>query len=107
MADLPASFGRSRTLPRRPTDEAQWSESQHEGSRLTHGKGDRPLPSWPRPGHRARQGLEAAALLSGLIVLGYITFVTSGENITPVLLYSLVPFLLWSALRFGTIGTTT
>jgi PAS domain S-box-containing protein len=51
--------------------------------------------------------LEAAALMAGLIVLGYITFVVSGSNTVPVLLYAMVPLLLWSALRFGIMGTST
>ena len=50
--------------------------------------------------------LEAATLIAGLVLLGYFTFVASGEN-RPELLYSLVPFLLWSALRFGIAGTTS
>lgn len=51
--------------------------------------------------------LEAAALIAGLIVLAYITFVASGGTNRPGLLYSLVPFLLWSALRFGSMGVST
>ena len=51
--------------------------------------------------------LEAAALITGLIVLGYITFLTPNGNTAPVLLYSLLPFLLWSALRFGSMGIST
>jgi PAS domain S-box-containing protein len=51
--------------------------------------------------------LEAALLVAGLLVLGYITFIASGVGSRPVLLYSLVPFLLWSALRFGVTGTST
>ena len=49
--------------------------------------------------------LEAAAMMAGLLVFGYITFVSSGRG-RPELLYLLVPFLLWSALRFGTVGTS-
>jgi PAS domain S-box-containing protein len=51
--------------------------------------------------------LEAATLITGLIVLGYITFLTPNGNTAPVLLYSLLPFLLWSALRFGSMGIST
>jgi PAS domain S-box-containing protein len=51
--------------------------------------------------------LEAAALMSALVVLGYVTFVAAGGNRRPELLYSLVPLLLWSALRFGIQGATT
>jgi PAS domain S-box-containing protein len=50
---------------------------------------------------------EAAAQIGGLAILGYITFVVSGSSYRSALLYSLVPFLLWSALRFGTGGTST
>jgi PAS domain S-box-containing protein len=50
---------------------------------------------------------EAAAQMGGLAILGYITFVVSGSTYRSALLYSLVPFLLWSALRFGTGGTST
>jgi signal transduction histidine kinase len=49
---------------------------------------------------------EAAAQIGGLAILGYITFV-SGSTYGSALLYSLVPFLLWSAWRFGTGGTST
>ena len=51
--------------------------------------------------------LEAALLLSGLTALGYGTFVASGGSSLPASLYSLVPFLLWSALRFGIMGIST
>ena len=50
--------------------------------------------------------IEAATLMTGLVVLGSFTFFASG-GARPELLYSLVPFLLWSALRFGILGTTT
>jgi PAS domain S-box-containing protein len=61
-------------------------------------------PDWarkPRAYH-----VEFGALIAGLIVLGYVTFTASGSN-SPVLLYSLVPFLLWAALRFGSLGVST
>jgi len=51
--------------------------------------------------------LEFAALIVGLVLLGYITFTTSENSSSPALLYSLVPFLLWSALRFGSLGVST
>ena len=63
------------------------------------------LPTWtekPRAYY-----LEAAALMASLIVLGSITFVISGRSTAPVLLYSMLPLLLWSALRFGILGTST
>jgi PAS domain S-box-containing protein len=50
--------------------------------------------------------LEAFALITGLEVLGYIAFAAPGRS-SPVLLYSLLPFLLWSALRFGLMGIST
>jgi len=49
--------------------------------------------------------LEAAILLLGLFIVGYFTFVFPREHHAE-LLYSLVPFLLWSALRFGITGTS-
>ncbi|HEY6291023.1 MAG TPA: PAS domain S-box protein [Terriglobia bacterium] len=61
-------------------------------------------PAWsPRP--RAYY-LEAAVLLAALTFFGYLTLVAS-ENTPPALIYSLVPFLLWSALRFGSTGVST
>jgi PAS domain S-box-containing protein len=48
--------------------------------------------------------LEAAALFVGLGTVAYFTFVASGIESRPALLYSLVPFLLWAALRFGITG---
>jgi PAS domain S-box-containing protein len=61
--------------------------------------------AWVRKSHAYH--LEAAALLAGLVLLGYITFTASGKSSSPALLYSLVPFLLWSALRFGAMGIST
>jgi PAS domain S-box-containing protein len=49
---------------------------------------------------------EAASLIAVLVLLGYIIFAAS-KGSSPVLLYSLVPFLLWSALRFGSMGIST
>jgi len=48
--------------------------------------------------------LEAAALIAGLGLLSYAALVAPGRGGSPVLLYSLLPFLLWSALRFGGSG---
>lgn len=50
--------------------------------------------------------LEALALIAGLALLGYTAFAAPGRS-SPVLLYSLLPFLLWSALRFGLMGIST
>ena len=49
--------------------------------------------------------LEAAVLLIGLVVLGYLTFASSWRIIEPLL--PVVPFLLWAALRFGSTGVST
>ena len=62
-------------------------------------------PAWVRE-PRARH-LEAAALIVGLVLLSYFTFNTSEGAYSPAFLYSLVPFLLWAALRFGWIGIST
>jgi len=63
-----------------------------------------------RPRARAQNSreyyTEAAVLIAALVVLGYITFASS-ENSSPALLYSLLPFLMWSALRFGFTGVGT
>lgn len=50
--------------------------------------------------------LEASVLIAALTLFGYFTFTTTRNSTPPALLYSLVPFLLWSALRFGSIGTS-
>src|SRR5712671_6832786 len=62
-------------------------------------------PAWVRKSRAYH--LEFAALTVGLALLGYITFTTSENSSSPALLYSLVPFLLWSALRFGSLGVST
>jgi len=51
--------------------------------------------------------LEAVALIAGLILLSYLVFEASGRGYSPALLYSLIPFLLWAALRFGSIGISS
>jgi len=56
-----------------------------------------------RPKGRYR---EAASMFLGLGTLAYFTFVASGIESRPALLYSLVPFLLWAGLRFGIQGTS-
>jgi PAS domain S-box-containing protein len=62
-----------------------------------------------RRGVRASRAyyLEGAVLVVGLISLGSVMFMARGSSYPPALLYSLVPFLLWSALRFGTAGVGT
>jgi signal transduction histidine kinase len=51
--------------------------------------------------------LEATALLIALVILGHLSFVAPGRSSPPALLYSLVPLLLWSTLRFGSTGVST
>jgi len=50
---------------------------------------------------------EEAVLNVGLILLGYLAFVSPTRTSLPALLYSLLPFLLWAALRFGVMGIST
>jgi integral membrane sensor domain MASE1 len=49
---------------------------------------------------------EFAALIAGLILLGYVTFTASESSSAPALFYSLVPFLRWAAFRFGSMGVS-
>lgn len=51
--------------------------------------------------------LEISALLTGLLLFGYLAFETERRGFRPVLLYLLIPFLLWAALRFGVTGVGT
>jgi two-component system, sensor histidine kinase and response regulator len=51
--------------------------------------------------------LEAAVLIAGLIVLGYFAFAAPRRYGSEAMLYALVPFLLWAALRFGTTGVSS
>jgi PAS domain S-box-containing protein len=51
--------------------------------------------------------LEAIVLIVALSSLSYVMFVARRTNAPPALLYSLVPFLVWSALRFGSAGAGT
>lgn len=53
------------------------------------------------------QVLEGCVLMAALISLSYVMFVERGGSYPPALLYSLLPLLLWSALRFGTTGVGT
>ena len=67
----------------------------------------REIPTWAQK-PRAYY-LEATAVLVALVILGYLAFATAG-NSHPALfysLYSLVPLLLWAALRFGSTGVST
>jgi PAS domain S-box-containing protein len=51
--------------------------------------------------------LEGGALIAGLLVFSYFAFVAPGNTSPPALFYSLVPFMLWAALRFGSTGVST
>ena len=51
--------------------------------------------------------LEATALFAALVIAGNLAFAAPGRGSPPALLYSLVPLLLWSALRFGSTGVST
>src|SRR5215470_4460533 len=51
--------------------------------------------------------LEGMILITGLVIVTYVTFTYPVNHSSPALLYSLVPFFLWSALRFGWLGVTT
>jgi signal transduction histidine kinase len=64
-----------------------------------------PLPEWTRKD--SHWWLEAGAQLGTLLLLGYIIFLSAWRVTSPALLYSLVPLLLWVALRFGSVGVST
>jgi len=51
--------------------------------------------------------LEGLVLIAGLLVVSSIVFTVPGNSTSPALFYTLVPFLLWSALRFGWLGIST
>jgi PAS domain S-box-containing protein len=51
--------------------------------------------------------LEGVMLIAGLVLVSYIVFTLPENNRSPALFYTLVPFLLWSALRFGWLGVST
>jgi PAS domain S-box-containing protein len=62
------------------------------------------------PGFAKKSGayyLEGAALIGSLGFLGYISLAAPGRSGSPALVYALVPLLLWSALRFGSLGAST
>jgi signal transduction histidine kinase len=50
--------------------------------------------------------LEAAALIGSLAVLGYLVLLAPWK-VPTALVYCFVPFLVWAALRFGSIGVST
>ena len=51
--------------------------------------------------------LEGAMLIAGLVLVSFIVFTLPEDSRSPALFYTLVPFLLWSALRFGWLGVST
>jgi PAS domain S-box-containing protein len=51
--------------------------------------------------------LEGLILIAGLVVVSYVVFTLPENSRSPALFYLLVPFLLWSALRFGWLGAST
>jgi len=51
--------------------------------------------------------LEGLMLIAGLALVSYIVFTVPEDSRSPALFYTLVPFLLWSALRFGWLGVST
>jgi PAS domain S-box-containing protein len=51
--------------------------------------------------------LEGVVLVAGLVLVSYVVFTVPENSSSPALFYTLVPFLLWSALRFGWLGVST
>jgi signal transduction histidine kinase len=65
----------------------------------------RETPTWA---HKPRAHyIEATVLLVALVVLGRLAFAAPVNSTSPAVLYSLVPLLLWSTLRFGSTGVST
>jgi signal transduction histidine kinase len=65
----------------------------------------RPLPRWTR---RSRFWvLEAIALFGALVFIGLLIFFFPWGPVPPALLYTLVPLLVWAAVRFGSVGVST
>lgn len=50
---------------------------------------------------------EGLILIAGLVLVSYKVFTLPENSTSPALFYALVPFLLWSALRFGWLGVST
>ena len=51
--------------------------------------------------------IEGTVLIAALAIVSYIVFTLPEDSRSPALFYTLVPFLLWSALRFGWLGVST
>jgi PAS domain S-box-containing protein len=65
----------------------------------------RDIPAWVR---RPRAYyVEAATLFVALVILGNLAFAGPVRSDPPAMLYSFVPLLLWSTLRFGSTGVST
>jgi len=70
------------------------------------------LLSWGSEGRasmrrsRALQ-FEGFILIASLVLVSYVVFTLPENSRSPALFYTLVPFLLWSALRFGWLGAST
>ena len=65
----------------------------------------RPLPAWTRG--KAHWQLEAAALFGVLVLREILVYFVHWHVIPLVLVYSLIPLLLWAAVRFGSVGVST
>jgi PAS domain S-box-containing protein len=67
--------------------------------------------NWVRDGRewsrRPYNYLEFGALMTLLVLFGYLAFMGTGQGVRAALLYSLVPLLLWAALRLGLKGVST
>jgi len=67
--------------------------------------------SWANYGTGFRRPLqskvEVAALIGGLAILGYFVLLAPWKTEPSAAIYSFVPFLLWAALRFGSMGVST
>jgi PAS domain S-box-containing protein len=62
------------------------------------------IPTWAQKSRTYYS--EAIALMVALVIFGHLALATPGSS-PPALLYSLVPLLLWSTLRFGSTGVST
>jgi two-component system sensor kinase FixL len=56
---------------------------------------------------RLSRYLEAGVLFSGLLLLSYAVLYESGTGVDLALLFLPLPFLIWAAVRFGTLGAST
>jgi len=63
--------------------------------------------AWSRVRASRSHYLEATVLMAMIISLSYFVFVARWASTLPALVFFLVPFLLWSALRFGSAGAGT